>query len=129
MGTSSAEVPGDTPVTSHGEKEAGVPLNRATVTVASRVMLPAYVALAGWYGLIFLFAPFNRLKNSHSLAAQKELMGGSMWPWGALFLGLSAFLLVQMIRESRRAYVLGLGISAAAWVGWTILIFVRSEEQ
>lgn len=89
------------------------------VTVASRVMLPAYLILATWYGTVYLFDPFGRLENSHGLAFQRDLGGGSMEPWGLFFLALAAFLAVQMLRGSRETYTWGLCILAAIWIAWS----------
>lgn len=94
------------------------PLDRANVTVASRIMLPVYVALTAAYGLTYAFDPLHRLRYSHSLDFAVALMGGSMRPWGLLFLAISLVLLGSLLRRSRAGYLLGLCISAAVWLGW-----------
>jgi hypothetical protein len=106
-----------------------MPLDRASVTVASRVMLPAYVALATVYGLVYLFDPADRLRSSHALAYPRAVMGGSMKPWGWLFLALALVLLVALRSHERQAYILGLCVCAAAWLGWACLsaISVRTD--
>lgn len=95
-----------------------MPLTRETVTSASRIMLPAYVALAAAYGIVYLLDPLGRLAGAHSLDVPRAVMGGSMRPWGVLFLGLAGFLALCLLRHSRKAYVFGACVAASAWVLW-----------
>lgn len=44
-----------------------MPLNKANMTVASRVMLPCYVLVFGWVGLNWLITPLHRLHESPGL--------------------------------------------------------------
>lgn len=96
-------------------------LTRDSVTVASRVMLPAYVVLAAVYGMVYIFDPLGRLKDSHALAFPRAVMGGTMVPWGFLFLGVAVFLAAMLRTQSRRGYVFGLCVFAAAWAAWAVM--------
>lgn len=104
-------------------------MTRGSVTVASRIMLPTYVGLAGVYGLVYLFDPFNRLQYSHGLVFQRSLTGGSMVPWGVFFLCLAGFLALQMFRHQRTAYVFVLCITAAIWLSWSICYVVSVVQD
>jgi peptidoglycan/LPS O-acetylase OafA/YrhL len=44
-----------------------MPLDRANMTVASRIMLPAYVVAFSWIGLNWLITPLERLTESPGL--------------------------------------------------------------
>lgn len=101
-----------------------MPLNRSNVTIASRVMLPAYIVLATAYGFVYVADPFGRLAGAHSLDFPRKVMGGSMVAWGLLFLGLALFLSLMLFKQARRGYVLGLCICAAAWLAWAFLYAV-----
>lgn len=98
-----------------------MPLTRDQITVASRVMLPAYIMLATAYGLVYILDPLHRLKGSHALAFPRAVMGGTMVPWGLLFLGLALFLALMLGTRSRRGYVFGLCVFAAAWLVWAVM--------
>jgi hypothetical protein len=44
-----------------------MPLDKQNMTVASRIMLPAYVLVFGWVGLNWLVTPLDRLHESPGL--------------------------------------------------------------
>ena len=98
-----------------------MPLTKATVTAASRIMLPTYVALTATLGVVYTFDPLDRLNSVHALTAQRWVMGGQMWPWGVLFLGLSAVMLAAFRTHRREWFVFALYGCAAAFVMWGLL--------
>lgn len=110
-----------------------MPLDRTHVTSASRVMLPTYVALTATLGLVYTFDPLHRLDGIHALAAQRMIMGGTMLPWGLLFLGISAVMGVAFVGHRRMPFVFGLYLCGAAFLAWAILygvsVFVDTETS
>jgi hypothetical protein len=97
------------------------PLDRAHVTKASRVMLPAYIALTGALGLVYLFDPLGNLSRAQPLAFPRAVMGGHMEPWGALFLALSIGLAASLCRGSALAVCLALCCSAVTFALWAVM--------
>ena len=98
-----------------------MPLTKATVTVASRIMLPTYVALTAVIGLVYLLDPCNRLDGIPALTAPRWVMGGQMWPWGLLFLGLSVVMLAAFNTHRREWFIFALYGCAATFLMWAIM--------
>lgn len=96
-----------------------MPLTRATMTAASRIMLPAYVAFTAWLGYQYLVDPTGRIARSHGLVYPRQVMGGTMAPWGWVFLGLAALMLVALIVKHRGAFALALGMGVVIFGIWT----------
>jgi len=101
-----------------------MPLTKANVTAASRVMLPTYVVMTAVIGLVYLLDPLGRLERVHALTAQRMLMGGQMWPWGLVFLGLSVVMLAAFRQHRRTWFVFALYGCAVAFLMWAILYAV-----
>ena len=101
-----------------------MPLTKATVTAASRIMLPTYVALTAVIGLVYLLDPLDRLAGVHALAAQRWIMGGQMWPWGLVFLGLSCVMLAAFRQKRRQWFVFALYGCAVTFGMWAVLYAV-----
>jgi hypothetical protein len=95
-----------------------VPLTRRTITAASRIMLPAYVALTAAFGIVYLTDPFGRLHDVPALAFPREVMQGSMTPWGIVFLGIAAVMSAAFITRSRIWFCFGLSLCAVTFVLW-----------
>lgn len=92
------------------------PLTRQQVTVASRIMLPTYIALNTIVGLVYLLDPLGRLQRVPALAFQREVM--PMPAWGCVFLALAAAMLVATRRHSRPGMVFALYSCGIAWLLW-----------
>lgn len=52
-----------------------MPLTRASVTVASRIMLPAYTIAFAWIGFNYLLTPLDRLTESPALRYLDAVVG------------------------------------------------------
>jgi hypothetical protein len=103
-----------------------MPLTRETITVASRVMLPAYTILSAAFGLVYTFDPLDRLGRVHALAAQRAVMGGSMLPWGLVFLALTALMVAAIVAKNRLLFAFGLCCCAMTWGMWSVLYAVSA---
>jgi uncharacterized membrane protein len=93
-----------------------MPLNRATITVASRVMLPTYPILAAGVGLNYLIAS-DRLLD----AGVFYQVADSIVPlefWGAAFLLVAIVMVVALLTRSRLGYELSLALMAGAMLVW-----------
>lgn len=92
-----------------------MPLTRATVTAASRIMLPCYPALAAWIGLAYLFGDPSRT-NTPSFQVARDLM--PMRGWGCVFLAIAVLLLVGYALRSRDVTVFVLSMATVAYLMW-----------
>lgn len=110
-----------------------MPLTRATVTAASRVMLPAYVALTAVIGAVYTFDPTRRLNGVHALAVPRAVMGGTMTLWGVMFLSIASLMAVAFLTHRRALFVTGLYLCAATFLFWagmyTVSVFVDQETS
>lgn len=93
-----------------------MPLERLHVTGPSRIMLPAYVAHATFYGLLYLINPQGRLDRAPGLAGARALL--PIPAWGAFFLALAAIMVVARYAEAPRWLMLALLTYAVAMVVW-----------
>lgn len=96
------------------------PLSRTGVTVASRTMIPAYVAHATWFGIIYVFDPFHRVAHAPGLTLARSI-GLPMSLWGAMFLTMAALMVAAMIRGSRDLFVFALYCYAVVMVWWACI--------
>lgn len=76
-----------------------MPLDRTTVTVASRIMLPVYVVFFTLLGLTYLLTPIGRLVESPGLAYADGFL--TLRGWGALFLAAAAVMAAALVRHER----------------------------
>lgn len=95
-----------------------MPLTRATVTVASRIMLPTYVLLVVALGLIYLLDPLDNLRGVPALAFPRLVVGGSMAPWGLIFLSIGAVMGSAFATHSRIWFCFGLCLCAVTFFLW-----------
>jgi hypothetical protein len=99
-----------------------MPLTRATVTAASRIMLPAYVVLCLIFGVAYIFDPGNRLEQAPSITFQRAIL--PLWTWGAIMLTLAALMLGAFRTKSRLTFAYALCCCAITWALWGIAIAV-----
>lgn len=93
-----------------------MPLDRDHMTVASRIMLPTYVALFTGLGIAAALTPIDRLVATPFFRYANHLM--SMRAWGGLFIACGLLMLVALLRQSRTLYQYALlvcGLSMAVW--------------
>lgn len=91
-------------------------LTRDAITIASRIMLPAYVALSLAYGLVYVADPAHRLDGVSALTFQRSLM--PMWCWGCVHLALAALMGVALYLRSRMVFAFALACCAMTWLLW-----------
>lgn len=94
-------------------------LDRASVTVASRVMLPTYAIVNAIFAAAFLSDVQGRLEVAPALDFARS------WPpieqWGLLWFALAAVMVMALLVHHRTTYVVALAINVAAWLMWGIL--------
>lgn len=98
------------------------PLYPQTVTAASRIMLPTYVVMYALIGFAFLFQRPQRTDSPH-FEVPKMLMGGSIRPWGAVFIVMSIVLGLAMFTH-RRAIAQWVLVAGAGMAGFWGGLFV-----
>lgn len=94
-----------------------MPLDRAHVTRASRIMIPVYVGFFAILGLNYLLTPHVRLIASPALDYTDGVM--TLHAWGALFLAAAALMVVAMVSATRQLYLYGLLLCAISMVLFT----------
>jgi len=103
-------------------------LTRETVTVASRIMLPVYVAFFGILGLNFLISPHSRMVRTPMLQYADNIM--SLQVWGMLFLVVSGLMAEALFLHRRGLYQVALLVCAGSMTVWAVVgVFaaIRSE--
>lgn len=96
-----------------------MPLDRANVTIASRVMLPSYAALNLAFAVAFLSDYQNRLSLAPSLDIARAWM--PIERWGILWFTLTALMVMALVVRHRPAFVAALAINAGSWFAWGFL--------
>jgi hypothetical protein len=96
------------------------PLTRTRVTVASRTMIPVYVAHAAWFGTVYTFDPFHRLASAHSLTLAR-VIGLPMPLWGVMYLTMAGLMVWALVRHSRQLFVWALYCYAVVMAWWAII--------
>lgn len=96
-----------------------MPLDRAHLTVASRITVPTYTAFFMVVGANFLFGPEGRNTSSPMLRYADTLMDIRMW--GGLFLGCGVLMLGAMWQHNRDLYRFALLVCAASMASWTVV--------
>lgn len=96
-----------------------MPLIWGNVTVASRIMLPTYVALTAVIGGVYLLDPGDRLNSVHALSAQRILM--PMQVWGLMFLVVCAVMVSALLTHRRFWFVFALYLCGATFLMWSAL--------
>src|SRR5689334_18530275 len=85
-----------------------MPLTRANVTLASRVMLPLYPAFALGVGVSFVATPLDRLTDSPALRFANTVIPLPVWGYG--YITLAVVLIAALILTNRRAYQVALAV-------------------
>jgi hypothetical protein len=80
-----------------------MPLTRATMTVASRRMIPTYPILAAIVGLTFVLTPSADLRgNAEAFVYIDKNVGLHAWGWG--FLVVATLMVAALIVGQRHVY-------------------------
>lgn len=93
-----------------------MPLTRDNVTTEARIMLPAYLALAGFFGLLYLVDPQGRLQRSPGLTLARALL--PMPAWGCIFLGIAVVMGAALLTHRRFWFILALYLYGACALMW-----------
>ena len=105
-----------------------MPLTRATMTRASRVMLPTYVFFFAGLGANYTATPAVRLTASPALAYVDGLM--PLRAWGGLFLAAAALMVAALVSQKRIVFRFALLLCAWSMVVWAaanLLAAFRSQ--
>ena len=102
-------------------------LTRDSVTVASRIMLPAYVVLFAGLGLNYTLTPEPRLRLTPSLDYAARLMPLSAWGW--LFLIVAALMVAALLSHRRGLYRYALLLCALAMAVWAVSAALAALES
>lgn len=100
-----------------------MPLTRATVTAASRVMLPTYVVFFAVLGLNYMTAHQIALDNP-ALAFANDVM--PLKAWGGLFLACAAIMAIALFTRRRLLYRFALRVCGLSMVLWAGIIAAAS---
>ena len=103
-----------------------MPLTRQNVTVASRVMLPTYVAFFLGVGLSLSLTPQDRLRLTPSFAYADRVVDLRLW--GVGFLAVAVFLALAMLMRSRSAYRAGLSVACLWMAVWAIVLALSAFD-
>lgn len=95
-------------------------LSRATVTVASRVMLPAYPTLALYIGVVYATDPGARLSGSSAFPFLPTPV------WGAGFVVAGVALTVALLAGRRTLYLLALAPLLVWLLVWAVALGVNA---
>jgi hypothetical protein len=109
-----------------------MPLDRAHVTVASRVMLPTYATIFGLLGLLFLVQQPSRTA-APAFAPAKMLFSwlpiDAMHGWGLVFLAVATLEVVALVARNRKLYFVGLVIGAGLVMFWTVVLLAAAFQS
>lgn len=97
-----------------------MPLDRAHVTIASRLMLPAYTVLNAAFAGMFLLDPQQRLQAAPSLDHARSWM--PIDRWGLAWFALAALMVTALIVQHRPTFVAALSINTAVWFTWGLVV-------
>lgn len=96
-----------------------VPLTRDSITSASVVMLPVYVALFTVVGGNYLITPASRLNDSPTLAYASDLM--SLRVWSIFFIVIAVMMMTAMVRSRRTVFRYALWLGIVCMGAWALL--------
>jgi hypothetical protein len=103
-----------------------MPLDKAHVTRASRIMLPAYPIFFLAFGLGLLLTPTRVMLATPSFRTAADIM--PLPTWGAILVGVAAFQAFALGGRRRSTYLAALGVGLVCMVGW-VLIFAWAAFQ
>lgn len=106
-----------------------MPLTRATVTVAQRVMVPVNIVFAAALGYGYTFEA-TRLVTSPPYRSANEIL--PLPVWGVGFLGVAAWLTLAAVTSRRSVFVAGLawlGVWMAVWAGVFIAVYFKGDAS
>lgn len=93
-----------------------VSLSRTTVTAASRIMLPTYVAFFAVVGLAMILTPQHRLHQTPAFAAADRVADLDLW--GAGYTAIAAAMLLALVIARRSIYRAALAVAIVWMLAW-----------
>lgn len=99
-----------------------MPLDRQHVTVASRIMLPAYLVFFAVLGVASITTPLGRLTRSPMLDYANQIM--SLRAWGSLFVACALLMAFALLTHNRDRYRYALLLCGFSMTLWTIVAIV-----
>lgn len=103
-----------------------MPLDRAHITAASRIMLPTYCVFFGTVGLNFLAHP-ARLDSSPMLRYADQLM--CLRLWGAVFSTCCLLMVAAFAFRHRDLYRFAVRVCAFSMVAWAMVAIAGAIVQ
>lgn len=103
-----------------------MPLDRAHVTIASRVMLRVYPLFAAGVGVSLAFTPRARLLATPTFRYLDGIV--SLRAWGVAFLGLAVVLAFAWVSHKRELYQVALSLMLV-WMGIYTVVTLFSAIQ
>lgn len=104
-----------------------MPLDRATITVASATMLPTYAIVNVAFGIVFILDPGKRLGLAPSLDFARAIVPLAVL--GLLWLALAAVVAEAWRTGHRYRCMQALAINAAAWGLWGCVLEIAVFTQ
>jgi hypothetical protein len=95
-------------------------LDRDTITVASRLMIPAYVVFFAGLGLNFVITPLHRLGATPGLQ-YVQISAGGIRLYGVTFLVVAALIAAAMASRRRGPCLYALNLGALSMALWGVL--------
>ena len=103
-----------------------MPLDRAHITTASRLMLPVYALFFAGVGLSLTLTPQPRLRQTPAFAYADRLLDLD-W-WGAGYLVVALALTLALVLRHRATYRAALAVGCVWMAGWAVLVAVSAWE-
>lgn len=99
-------------------------MTRSNVTAASRIMLPAYVAMFTVLGLNYTLTPRSRLTESPALHYAAHIL--PLPAWGCMFLAVAMIQATALLIHERTAYRFALWVAALAMGVWAVVFVLAA---
>lgn len=94
-------------------------LDRANVTVASRVMLPTYPVFFVGFGSALLLTPARVMQATPAFHTAAGVM--PLPTWGGLLIAAAVFQVFALLVHRRSVYIAALSVAFASMVAWAVV--------
>lgn len=94
------------------------------MTVASRIMLPAYAIAYALLGLVYILWPLHKLLNSPGLTYADSISSLRLWGW--IFLAAAVLMVVALRLENRLLFRYALWLCIVCMGGWTVVFVLAA---
>lgn len=100
-----------------------MPLTRANVTVASRIMLPTYCALFAVLGINYMTTGRRLLESPALEYADRAL---PLPAWGAMFLAMSGVMVTALMMHERLWFRFALWLAIVCLLSWSLMFLAAA---